>query len=1000
MKNGNGSGPKPGTDMPKPEATRREFLKVLGVAGAGAAAVSCGPPDTADKLIPYLVQPDEIIPGTNTLYATALRAGAEPVGVHAVVRDGRIIKLEGDPDFEPTRGRLSALDQSVLQDLYDPDRVTRPRRREGDGFVEASWDDGLEAAKAAVARPEGALVLLTGPVTGATADLMQQWAAAAGAEHVVYEPFGLEALRTANVIAFGRNEIPSYELDRADLIVSFGADFLETWLAPVELAGRFARARDIESGQHAKLAYIGPRRSLTGTNADEWVPAKAGSEALVALGVARVVAAENGGPIAARLATLLAPYSPGVVADASGIPAERIEALGREMAAARAPVALPPGVAAQGADATDAHFAVTVLNAVVGAIGNTVRFSEGPIRGEASSYSDMAELTRRMTQGEIGTVIVSGCNPVYSMPAAGGFAQALGQVSTVISLATHMDETASGAGWILPAHHALEAWGDIEVRPSWRALAQPAMQPLFDTRQMEDILLGIAPEGSETGPAGDFKTFLQDSWRALQPSGSGSFERWWRRAVQAGGARPIPAAGRLSGQAQAQDAGPELLEAATNYRFAAVSPSDGTQLVVSPTVQMYDGRGANRSWMQELPDPVTRIVWNSWVELHPDTAEELGVRTGDVVEVSSASGSVQASVYIYRGIRPDTVGIPLGQGHTAYGRHAAGRGVNALDLLAGDSDARSGALAFSGTPVQIRATGERSPLAVMQGSDTDLGREIAEIMGVAEARTAIREHHVDLSELVKEAYDSDPKSPYRWGMSVDLNACTGCGACVTACYAENNIPAVGEALCAQGREMSWMQIERFYEETNDGDFQTVYQPVMCQQCGDAPCEPVCPVYATYHTPEGLNAQIYNRCVGTRYCANNCPYKVRRFNWYTYEFPYPLNLQLNPDVTVRETGVMEKCSFCVQRINRAKNEAKREGRLVADGEIVTACMQTCPTHAITFGNLKDPESEVSRKAKSALSYHVLDELNTRPAVTYRPKVTHAEVAASGHEDAGH
>jgi molybdopterin-containing oxidoreductase family iron-sulfur binding subunit len=230
-------------------------------------------------------------------------------------------------------------------------------------------------------------------------------------------------------------------------------------------------------------------------------------------------------------------------------------------------------------------------------------------------------------------------------------------------------------------------------------------------------------------------------------------------------------------------------------------------------------------------------------------------------------------------------------------------------------------------------------------------------------------------------------------MSVDLNACTGCGACVTACYAENNVPVVGETLCAQGREMSWMQIERFYEATDDGDFQTVYQPIMCQQCGDAPCEPVCPVYATYHTPEGLNAQIYNRCVGTRYCANNCPYKVRRFNWYTYEFPYPLNLQLNPDVTVRETGVMEKCSFCVQRINRAKNEAKREGRLVADGEIVTACMQTCPTHAITFGNLKDPESEVSRKAKSALSYHVLDELNTRPGVTYQTKVTHAAVPAS-------
>jgi molybdopterin-containing oxidoreductase family iron-sulfur binding subunit len=287
----------------------------------------------------------------------------------------------------------------------------------------------------------------------------------------------------------------------------------------------------------------------------------------------------------------------------------------------------------------------------------------------------------------------------------------------------------------------------------------------------------------------------------------------------------------------------------------------------------------------------------------------------------------------------------------------------------------------------------------MQGSNTDLGREIAELMTVEDARTAIEGHHVDLTELLEAAYDSDPKSPYRWGMTVDLNACTGCGACVTACYAENNVPTVGEDLCGQGREMSWMQIMRYYAETEDGGFQTGHFPLLCQQCGDAPCEPVCPVYAAYHNPEGLNAQIYNRCVGTRYCANNCPYKVRRFNWFTYDHPYPSNLQLNPDVTVRQKGVMEKCTFCVQRINRAKLDAKREGRFVEDGEIQTACMQSCPTQAIVFGNLKDPESRVSRLAKGARAYGALEELNTRPAVTYLRGVTHAALSEAGHGHGG-
>jgi molybdopterin-containing oxidoreductase family iron-sulfur binding subunit len=973
--------------------TRREFLRVLGVAGAGAAAVSCGPPDTGDRLIPYLIPPDDIVPGTNVSYATVLTgAGPEPLGLHATVRDGRVMKLEGNPSF-PHRGRLSALAHSALQDLYDPDRIRGPLRRDGSGPVQAAWDEAIAAAGSALTG--GGLVLLTGPATGTARRFYSEWVAALGAEWMAYEPLGLEAHRTAQRIAFGRDEIPLYALDEADHVVCFGADFIGTWLAPVELAARYSASRFVDRGRHAKFTFVGPRLSISGLNADEWVPARAGTETLVALAVAHEVARRAGGGRAARVRAVLAPYTPEAVAETADVPAQRIRALAGEIAAARAPVALPPGTAAQGVTATDAHLAVALLNYVSGASGRTVRFDGSMVRGRAASYAEMAGLVRRMTGGEVTTLVIAGANPAYGMPKASGFAEALERVPNVISISPHLDETAAAAGWILPSHHELEAWGDAEMGSGLRALAQPVMRPLFDTRQREDILLQLAEEAGRGNALGasDYRSYLQATWQELQatsPDASRPFDEWWREALVSGGARITAAAPAASS--------PPLTAAAASHRFALAEAGDELALVTYPTLQLYDGRGANRSWMQELPDAVTKVVWNSWVEIHPETAEPLGLSTGDLVEVRTEGGSVTTHAYLYRGIRPDTVAVPLGQGHSEYGRTARGRGVNALDLLDGASDGRSGALAFTGTAVSITAVGRRGRLAIMQGHDVDEDREIAELMTAEEARTAIAGHHVDLSELVEAAYDSDPNSPYRWGMSIDLNACTGCGACVTACYAENNLPSVGEDLCAQGREMSWMQVMRYFEEVEDG-FQTVNVPLLCQQCGDAPCEPVCPVYAAYHTAEGLNGQIYNRCVGTRYCANNCPYKVRRFNWFTSEFPYPLNLQLNPDVTVRSKGVMEKCTFCIQRINRAKLDAKAESRLVADGEIQTACMQSCPTQAITFGNLKDPTSRVSVLARGARAYNMLGELNTRPAISYLRSVTHAALVEDDHGQGG-
>ncbi|HKK07652.1 MAG TPA: molybdopterin dinucleotide binding domain-containing protein, partial [Gemmatimonadota bacterium] len=922
-----------------------DFLKILGISGAGAAAASCSPapPAIHQKLIPYLVQPEDVTPGENSTYASLLaEAGPEPLGIHAWVRDGRAIFLDGNPDFPLNAGAMSTLGLSALQDLCDPDRVQGPRTKAGDGFGEASWDDALKALGKALG--DGSVVLLTGAGTGTRDRFLAEWAEAVGADHVRYESFDYAPLRRAHEIAFGRSEIPAYRVDLADRIVGFGADFLGSWLEPVTFGRRIAHARKIDEGRHAKFTFVGQRVSLTGSNADEWLKARPGTAGIVALAVAREVAAQKGDARARELQGTLSAYTPDWAADRSGVPADAIRALGREIAAAERPVALPPGPESEDHDATDAHLAVALLNYVAGAVGSTVVFGAGPRRGTSATFDDMKALAARMKAGNVRTLIVAGPNPVHTLPASSGFAEALGQVPNVVSLSSHMDETAAAASWILPSSHELESWGDAEVGPGAWALGQPVMRPVFDTRQREDILMGAASTAGIQHDFGaeDFAGYLQSAWREMHRSSDAgqAFDDWWIESKRNGGRWEGTAlSGPEPGAAPQGAAAVSLSRQAASYRFPdrkPEAPGDEFDLVVYATGHLYDGRGANRGWMQELPDPVTKVVWGSWVEMHPEAAKPMGLEDGDLVEVESEAGTLRAPVYLYPGIRKDAVAIPMGQGHTHYGRNAAGRGVNPLDLLSARSDAATGSLAYAGVAVGVTATGKKGSLVKLQGSDKDYHREVAEIMELDAARKAIESHEVDLTELVEAAWDSDPMSPYRWGMSVDLNACTGCGACATACYVENNLAVVGEERCAGGREMSWLRVERFFTETEDGGFQTTHLAEMCQHCGDAPCEPVCPVYAAYHNPEGLNVQVYNRCVGTRYCSNNCPYKQRRFNWFTYDFPYPLNLQLNPDVTVREKGVMEKCTFCIQRINRAKVQAKEEGRLVHDGEITTAC----------------------------------------------------------------
>ncbi|MCH2459546.1 MAG: 4Fe-4S dicluster domain-containing protein, partial [Gemmatimonadetes bacterium] len=456
---------------------------------------------------------------------------------------------------------------------------------------------------------------------------------------------------------------------------------------------------------------------------------------------------------------------------------------------------------------------------------------------------------------------------------------------------------------------------------------------------------------------------------------------------------------------------------------------DGLTLLVHPSGRFGGGEFSNSPWMQELPDPVSKITWHSWLEVNPHTAEERGIRNGDIVSVSSPHGSLEVPVWLYPGIREDTVALAMGGGHTGMGRYADGNGVNALGLLPAEAEQPSGALVTLATKVVVEPTGQSRRIATVEGSDDQHDRPIAPAVQLAllgeEEHEVEGEHHEELRELqgvggfvpvpaeegapsafplpgAQHGEYADAHDGPRWAMAIDLDKCTGCSACVTACQSENNVPWVGENQVLMGREMSWMRIERYYEHvdaTQADDLDVRFLPMLCQHCGNAPCEPVCPVFATYHTPEGVNAQIYNRCVGTRYCANNCPYKVRVFNWYRYtdDVPEPLNWQWNPDVTVRDNGVMEKCSFCMQRIRDAENRAALEGgRDVRDGEIVTACQQSCPAECIVFGNIRDPQSRVSEVVASERTYRVLDELiNTQPAVNYLKKVTFHEVSSGEH-----
>ncbi|MEQ9401317.1 MAG: molybdopterin-dependent oxidoreductase [Longimicrobiales bacterium] len=1000
---------------------RRDFLKVLGVTSAGAGLAGCST-EGAERLLPYVVPPEDITPGVATWYTSVCNGCSAECGIWVRTREGRAVKVEGNPRHPVSQGALCSRGHSTLQHLYNPDRFSSPMVREGGTLRAVSWEEAEQMLADRIQAAGGRTHLIHGQVGPSMRQLLDEFLAGAGGSRTEYQALSDAPLREACRIAFGVDALPRYDLQGARYVVSFGDDFLETGASPVGYARDFAHmsAAD-EHGAKGRFVFAGPRLSLTGQNADEWMPIRPGSEAALALAMAAEIAGDSGA--AGPYDSVLRSYDVRTAAQATGLSEDAIRDMAERFADGPS-LAMGPGAGAHHRNATAANVAVMILNAVAGNVGRTVHVDGGP-RSSSRPYADMESAIQAMASGQVDVVMVHGTNPAYSLPAGSGFRDAFGSVGFKVSFASAPDETSALADLILPDRHFLEAWGDSAPRDGVMALQQPAMQPVphFEAKQTGDVLLSVATRTGSGLGATTFYEYLRNRHRSMH-GGPGDFDAAWREALRAG----------VMGEAVASTGTVPALQSpdsALSFDAPVLDGGDDLTLLVYPSSRFGAGEFANAPWMQELPDPVSKVVWHSWLEMNPATAEARGIREGDFVEVASPHGSVTVPVWLYPGIREDTVAMAMGNGHTDYGRWATGNGVNAVELLPAVAEQPSGAFVTVATTVSVTPTGERRRLATNEGSSQQYDRPIAPAVALADLGHSEEEDdgHGALMELQAvggfvpvDAHGGDATAfPLegaqhgnyanaheelpRWGMAIDLDKCTGCSACITACQAENNIPWVGEDQVQMGRDMHWIRLERYYEHvdaTQASHVDVRFLPMMCQHCGNAPCEPVCPVFATYHTPEGVNAQIYNRCVGTRYCANNCPYKLRVYNWYRYadeNIPEPMNWQFNPDVTVRTNGIMEKCSMCMQRIRDAENRAVVEGRentIPRDGEIVTACQQSCPAEAIVFGDLRDPSTRVSQLVSNERTYRVLDALiNTQPGVHYQKKVTFHEVSGGAH-----
>jgi len=944
--------------------SRRTFLEVLGYSSAALALSGCRAPQ--QKIIPYLRQPVEFTPGVASWFASACGGCSASCGVLVKVRDGRPIKLEGNPDHPLSSGGLCALAHGMVFGLYNPERLRQPLI----AARPASWeqiDREITQKLTTIKQSGGKVRVLTGPITGPTSlETTQRFLTQfSDGKHITYQPVSTDAIRQAHLRSHGTNAIPSYRFDKARLVVSFGADFLGTWISPVQFTRGYAKARSLQNGEREMLRHVQfeSRLSLTGSNADMRVKVSPTEEIQALLYLAKLIAKAGGAsllPIPPQLAT----FEPARLNQKTRDAVDRVS---NDLAKHRGGVLI-----VSGSDDRDVQYVVNFINDSAASYGNTVDLGASSASNQ-SSDQDIVELVRQMNAGEIAALIVSGVNPAYDYFDSQAFSNGMQKVSLKVSLNSTRDETSSLADYVCPQSHFLEAWDDVEPIRGTFSVNQPTIAPLFQTRAFQESLLRW------NGDVRSFYDVLRLSWREklfAQQKRYTNFDEFWDQTLQQGVFTPESA--RFDPPAFKSDG---LNDAITRLVSLSNETPDGLAVALYQKVSIRDGQYANNPWLQELPDPITKITWDNYASVSPRYAETAGLEEGGIVRITKAATSIELPVHIQPGQHDGVVAIALGYGRTQAGKAGNNVGANAYPLVA----FVDGTFRYHTAGIKLEKAAGRIEFAQSQSKDSQEDRPLVRELALAEYAKGKGETEEEYGSL----WSPHDYPEHKWGLAVDLSACVGCSACVVSCQAENNVPVVGKDEVRRRREMHWIRIDRYYEGDRH-DPKVLYQPVMCQQCDNASCESVCPVLATVHSSEGLNMQVYNRCVGTRYCENNCPYKVRRFNWFEYPHADPIaNLALNPDVTVRSRGVMEKCTFCVQRIEEVKIKARNEGRAIRDNEIQPACQQSCPANAIIFGDLTDLKSRVAQLKKSGRDYTLLDELNLRPALSYLAKVRNSE-----------
>jgi Fe-S-cluster-containing dehydrogenase component len=949
-----------GSDFIRKNTSRRDFLKFLGFSFASAAVLaSCKRPVL--KALPYIVQPPEITPGKALYYASSYYDGHEYSAILVKTRDGRPIKIEGNSLSPFNRKGTTARVQASVLNLYDDARLKSPTENN----FPVTWDSvdtKIPSGLTRINSAGGGIALLTSSILSpSTIKLIDEFGSRfKNFKWVQYDAISYSAILEANSVCFGKQSIPDYHFQNTSLVVSVNADFLGTWISPVHFIPGYTARRKLDNGEKNMLRHIHfeSGMSLTGANADIRKKIKPSEEKTLLVDLYNRIAGKTGGEILP-----VVPFRE----DLSELADDLIASKGKS-------------IVVSGTNNVEIQIIINEINNLLGNYPDCVDLNNN-LNIASGIDSKMEELVMELNTGKIKALLMYNVNPVYDYPASNDFLKGIKNTELSVNMSARLNETALKCRYECPVHHFLESWDDAEIIPGELSLTQPCINPIFNTRSFQDSLL------KWSGNSTFYRDYIIANWeKTYYPnSGFSDFKKFWKESL---------GNGVFSFKAREKKSFKFNIEGLNKVlKSQPAEPSKEIEIILSESVSMGNGMHSNNPWLMELPDPVSRQCWENIASISASDARTLGLKTGSVVKL--AEGLI-LPVLIQPGQAEGTISVSLGYGHTNAGPVCKNIGVNLYPFVRNNNGNRL----YNFTSGKIENTLRHTKLALTQEHYLMEGRPIVRdtvLSKYIKDPSSGNEFHKEFESTHKTLYPEVKYDGFHWGLSIDLNSCVGCNSCVIACQAENNIPVVGKDEVIRRRIMHWIKIDRYYSDNPD-DPKVYFQPLACQHCDNAPCENVCPVSATTHSSEGLNQMTYNRCVGTKYCINNCPYKVRRFNWYRYtnnkSFDFNTasdlgKMVLNPDVTVRERGVVEKCSLCVQRIQEKKLQAKLENRRLNDYEIQTACMQACPSEAIVFGNLNDKNSKVSKLFSDPRRYNLLEELHTLPSVAYLTKVLNDE-----------